>query len=91
MEQIGDVLQKLVRELDIARPILKYQALALWPEIVGKRISKVTQPQRIRDGRIFVKVKNDAWRNELVFHKQEIIHHINVKVGERVVEEIILL
>ncbi len=91
MEQVGNILYKCLREFGIHRPIMRYQALALWPKIVGKKISEVTEPQRFNNGKIFIKVKNDSWRNELVFHKQEIINKINKAIGSRIVEEIILI
>lgn len=91
MEQLGNILQKFLCELGIDRPIMRYRALTLWSEVVGEKISEITEPQRLNDGKIFIKVKNDSWRNELVFHKQEIIDKINRELGSRVVKEIILI
>ena len=91
VERIGNTIRQFIKELGINRHIQKYQALMMWPEIVGKRISEVTEPQRLTDGKIFVKVKNDSWRNELVFQKLEIINKINGQFGSVVVEDIIFL
>lgn len=91
MDKIGTIMHQLLGELGIERPVQRYQALLLWPEVVGKQISDVTEPCRIRKGKLFVEVKNAAWRNELVFHKDEIIQKLNQKLGASVVQEIILI
>ena len=91
MELIGNILNKCLADLGIQKPIKKYQALHSWHKIVGEKISKVTEPERVSDGKIFVKVKNDAWRTELVFYKKDIIHKINNAAGSSVVEDIIFI
>jgi len=91
MEQIGNILSKFLYELGIDKPVMKYRALTMWPEIVGERISNVTEAKRLTDGKIFVKVQNDSWRNELTFYKQEIIQKINKEIGLKIVKDIILI
>ncbi len=91
MEQIGNILSKFLYELGIEKPIMKYRALRMWPEIVGERISKVTEAKGLTDGKMFVKVQNDSWRNEITFYKQEIIQKINREVGSKIVKDIILI
>ena len=91
MELIGQILNKYLTDLGIQKPIINYKALHSWHEIVGEKISKVTEPERLSDGKIFVKVKNAAWRNELVFHKRDIIDKINRAVGSSVVKDIVLM
>ena len=91
MEKIGNILHQFLHELGIEKPIMRYRALTLWPEVVGERISEVTEPDRLTNGKIFVKVKSDSWRNELVFYKKEIIDKINEKLGSTVVKDIILI
>ena len=91
MEQIGNILSKFLYELGIEKPIMKYRALTMWPEIVGERISNVTEAKRLTDGKMFVKVQNDSWRNELTFYKQEIIQKMNKEIGVRIVKDIILI
>lgn len=91
MEEFGHILNLFIKELGIEKPIMRYKALSLWKNVVGKRISEVTEPCRLNNGKMFIKVKNDAWRNELLFHKLEIIKKINNELGSRVVRDIILI
>jgi predicted nucleic acid-binding Zn ribbon protein len=91
LELIGQILNKYLTDLGIYKPIKSYKALNLWHEVVGEKISKVTEPERLSDGKMFVKVKNASWRNELVFHKRDIIDKINRAVGSSVVKDIVLM
>jgi predicted nucleic acid-binding Zn ribbon protein len=88
MKTLGQALSQLIKDLGIESEIIHNQAVQLWPEVVGKKIANITQAKKI-DGKIlFVKVKNDSWRNELVFLKKDIIERLNKKIGKKVVEDL---
>ena len=91
MEHIGKIIRPYLKDLGIDRAIKKYEAISMWSKVVGKRIAKETEPTKISGNKLFIKVNNDAWRNELVFHKEEIIKKINKKLGSVIIKEIILL
>lgn len=90
MEEIGRILHRFLREVGIDQSLKRYEALMVWPRVVGEKIAAITEPQRVVNGRIFVKVKSATWRNELVFYKTEIIEKLNSELGSRIVKEIIL-
>ncbi len=91
MERIGHIIKRCFVELGIDRPIQQYKALSLWPVVVGERLSQVTQPNHIENGKIFIKVDNALWRNEIIFYKEEIIQKMNEELGSRLVEDIIFM
>lgn len=91
MEHFGRIIQSYIHDLGIEKPILQHQAIIIWPQIVGDNISQVTEPLRLKDGKLFVRVNNDSWRNELVYYKSDIIGKLNRYLGQSIVEEIILL
>ena len=61
------------------------------PEKPGKTIAGHTRPVRVANGKIFVEVKNDAWRNELVYHKKELLEKLNKSLNEDVIRDIVLI
>lgn len=91
MEKIGRILETYLKDLGIENPIKKYEALTLWSSVVGEKISSITKPERLSDGKMFVKVKNDTWRNELVYHKKSIIVKLNKQLGSEIVRDIVLI
>ena len=91
MEQFGNILNQFIKELGIEKPLAKYKALQIWNHVVGEKISQVTEPKSLSNGKMLVKVKNDAWRNELIFYKSDIIKRLNRELGSNMVCDIILL
>lgn len=89
-ESIQSVLDRYLKESGLEEPVRRYRTLQDWPEIVGKTIAAVTRPERISNGKLFIRVENDAWRNELVFYKKEIIEKINKKLNSAITELILL-
>ena len=88
MKTLAQALKQLITDLGIESEILHNQAVQLWPEVVGKKIANISQAERIDGNILFVKVKNDSWRNELVFLKKDIIERLNKRIGKRVVEDL---
>lgn len=91
MKTIGSILRNYFKDLGIEKPLKRYQAIDIWSEVVGMKLSEVTKPQRVTKGTMFVKVKNDTWRYEIEFHKQEIVHKLNQKLGDEVINDIIFI
>ena len=89
MEPLGSVLRRTLRELGIEKPLKRAEAIRIWPTVVGERISQVTEPQFFSNGKIFVQVKSDVWRNELFFHKTELVHRLNTILGQPIVQDIV--
>ena len=85
---LGASLFRLLRSLGIDVEVKEHQVVAMWPEIAGERISKVSSADRVEGGVLFVKVRNSAWRNELVHFKPELLEMIAQKMGRGVIRDI---
>jgi len=91
MERIGNIIVPFIKELGIDTKIKHYEALSIWSNVVGERIARVTEPERIVDGKLFIKVRNDAWRNELLYMKSDLISRVNMKLGRSLIKDILLI
>ncbi len=69
-------LSILLKSLGIENRIKQNEIIVRWPEIVGEKLSKVTTADKIENVLLFVRVTNSAWRNELIYMKNEIINRI---------------
>jgi len=85
---VGEAIQQTIARLGIAHKLHEHQALALWPDIVGKQIAEVTRADTIRRGELFVSVTHDAWRHRLLFERDQIRERLNRAVGREVVRMI---
>ena len=59
------------------------------PELIGSSFAKHMKPVGIQQGRLFLYVPNDTWRNEAWMFRTEIMQRINARMGEHAVKEVI--
>ena len=88
-ERIDQVLNRTLKGLKIEKRIKEETVILNWNRVVGERIAKESNPLKVKDSILFVKVENASWRNELVFLKSNIIRELNQSVGENVIKEIV--
>ena len=81
-------LSILLKSLGIENKIKQNEIIIRWPEIVGEKISKVTTADKIENGILFVRVTNSAWRNELIYMKNEIISRIYSSLNTDLIRDI---
>jgi len=85
---IGDAIGELVSILGYKERLAEQGAITNWERAVGERIAEQAVPRSIKNGILKVKVKSPAWRQELMFIKEEIRSKLNNELGESVVSEI---
>jgi predicted nucleic acid-binding Zn ribbon protein len=88
---LGNVLGELIGTLGIHAQLKRHEAVNLWPQIAGERISEVTKAREVRDGRLFVEVESSAWRNELFYMKHELVKKLNAGIGEQIIHDIVFV
>ena len=59
-----------------------------WEGVVGPQVAGVTQVEAVRDGVLFVRVKNSVWANELTLLKEDMLRRLNSKLGGRILTDI---
>jgi len=90
-ERLDALIDAAIARLGLTRAFQQQQALMIWSEIVGKSIAGATEPERIEHGRLYIRVKNSVWRQEIHFYKKAIIEKMNGQLGNKVVKDIILV
>jgi predicted nucleic acid-binding Zn ribbon protein len=88
-KEIRSVVEQVIKDLHLGKTLLQYKVMEDWGKYVGDRIAHVTTPERVVEGKLIVKVKSSAWRNELTFMKREIIAKINERFNEEIITDII--
>ena len=87
-KSLGEALNAVLSNLGIQNKIRQYAILDKWAEIVGEKVASVTTAERIQDGILYVKVKNSAWRNELLFLKEDILEKLSHVSGQVTIRDI---
>lgn len=76
-ESIGAVLEHSLKRLDLAARLDDYAVWPVWNDVVGKTIARNAQPEKIRNGTLFVKVSSPVWMQQLQFMKDMIAGKLN--------------
>jgi len=88
MDRIGGPLQELLARLRLTGPMVGWQAVEVWPEVVGDRVAARAHAVAFRDGTLVVEVDSATWMNELTYLKRRMIDDLNRRLGAEVVSEL---
>ncbi len=91
MGKAGSAVYSLLDHLGLKERVFEQQAVLKWEEIVGKEIASVTEAKSIKNGLLKVKVGSAAWRQELIYLKEDIRCKINQTIGSNIVSDISFL
>jgi predicted nucleic acid-binding Zn ribbon protein len=88
VESIGKVLQQVIADLGLEKRLREQRAVVDWKEIVGEKVASHSRAIRVDRGRLFVEVDSSVWAQELSLMKRRILRQVNVKAGERVIDNV---
>jgi hypothetical protein len=88
IERLGEVLDKSLKRLELAPRLDEYGVWPVWNDVVGKPIARNAQPEKIRNGTLFVKVTSPVWMQQLQFMKEMIAEKLNQRLKGEVVKNI---
>lgn len=88
IERLGDVLDQSLKRLDLAPQLEAYSIWNIWYDVVGKPVALNAQPEKIRNGTLFVKVSSPVWMQQLQFMKDLLAEKINERLRANVVKSI---
>ena len=91
IEKLGDVLNLSLKRLDLTVRLDEYGVWPVWNDVVGKTIAKNAQPEKIRNGTLFVKVTSPVWMQQLQFMKELIAEKLNQRLKSEVVKTIFFM
>jgi predicted nucleic acid-binding Zn ribbon protein len=88
IDRVGEVLGNSLKRLDLSSRLSEYGVWPVWNEVVGKTIAVNAQPEKIRNGTLFVKVTSSVWMQQLQFMKEMIAEKLNHRLNREVVKNI---
>jgi predicted nucleic acid-binding Zn ribbon protein len=88
IEKLGTVLDKSLKRLELFPRLDEYGVWPIWNDVVGKPIARNAQPEKIRNGTLFVKVTSPVWMQQLQFMKEMIAEKLNQRLKSQIVKNI---
>lgn len=87
---IGDLLKDFVDDYPARKKLKRGMVLSVFPKTAGKRIMEQVEEFWFTGNKLFIKVKDQAWRQELHLQRNTLKKKLNDSVREEIVEEIIV-
>jgi len=91
LERLGAVLDQSLKRFDLSARLDEYGVWPIWNDVVGKTIANNAQPEKIRNGTLFVKVSSPVWMQQLQFMKEMIVEKLNRRLKGEVVKTIFFM
>jgi Dna[CI] antecedent DciA-like protein len=91
IETIGSVLDQSLKRLDLETRLDEYSVWPIWNDVVGQMIARNAQPEKIRNGTLFVKVSSPVWMQQLQFMKEMIAGKLNQRLKGEIVKNIFFM
>ena len=91
MERLGDILDRTVKRLPLRRRLDDYALWAIWDDTVGPAVARNAQPEKIRNGTLFVKVRAPTWMQQLQYMKDIMMEKLNQRLEREVVTNIFFM
>jgi hypothetical protein len=76
VHRIDRVLRKALKGMDLGSKLEGYRIWGLWGDIVGDQVARRTQPERIKNRILFVRVSSSAWMHQLQTMKPLLMERI---------------
>jgi predicted nucleic acid-binding Zn ribbon protein len=86
--RLGAVLDQSLKRLDLGKRLDEYGVWPIWNDVVGKTVANNAQPEKIRNGTLFIKVSSPVWMQQLQYMKEMIAEKLNQRLGSQVVKNI---
>jgi predicted nucleic acid-binding Zn ribbon protein len=90
-ERLGAVLDHSLKRFELGARLDEYGVWPIWNEAVGATIARNAQPEKIRNGTLFVKVSSPVWMQQLQYMKELIVEKLNRRLKNQVVKTIFFM
>ena len=88
IERLGQVLHKSLKRLELSTRLDEYGVWPIWNDVVGPTIARNAQPEKIRNGTLFIKVTSPVWMQQLQYMKEMIAERLNQRLKTNIVRNI---
>ncbi len=86
---LGQILRQFLREEGLETPLNEYRAVSCWNEVMGEMVARYTTNVTIRNGILYVSLRNPSLRQNLLMNRSQIVQKINAHVGAQIVQNIV--
>ena len=90
VKSIKELLGHFIHESGLAPGLNEARVALLWDELLGPAVASATLQKRLKEGKLYVRLRSSVVRNHLFTQRTNIVAKINQTMGKKVVSDIIL-
>lgn len=88
---LKEAIEQLIDSYKIKPKLQESQIIEFWEHCMGKTIAKHTKEIYLRNKKLFLQIDNAPLKQELLFGRDKVIKLINEKLGDEVIEDIVIM
>lgn len=89
-QNLKDAINRLLKAYNLSDKMMQYEILDKWEQVMGKMVAKRTREIYFKNKILHVTLDSSVLREELAMSKTKMIDLLNEKLGEKVIDDIIL-
>ncbi len=87
---VGRLVGARLDQMGIGDKVRQHTAPLVWAELVGPQVAGATEPERVREGVLYVAARSAVWAHELNYHKADILRRLNDRIGAQAGKPLII-
>lgn len=87
---IREVIEELLKSSGLDQKLKERELIRQWDEVVGVMVSRSTETIYIHDRKLFVTIRSSVIRNEMQMIREGIRLELNRRIGQVMIDEIII-
>jgi hypothetical protein len=84
----GELLGQLLKRYKLEAGLRRGRVLALWPEVAGEMLARLTEPVKLERGELLVRAESAALAHQLTYQREEFVRRYAARLGEGVVTNV---
>lgn len=89
-QKLDEVISEVLKDLNLDIRLKETRLINSWPDVVGKTVARFTTNLYIKNKILFVQLSSSVVRQELTMVRDGLVKTLNDKVGDRIIEKIVL-
>ena len=89
-QKLDEVIKEYLKALKIDDKLKEVELIKSWESVVGKTVARSTDNIYINNRKLIVKLRSSVIRNEIYMLREGLKKALNDKVGEKIIDDIIL-
>lgn len=88
-KSFAEIFDEAMARAGASETLACQRACYLWPEIVGAGINRYTYQRRVEGSVLHVYISSAPLKNELSFHRSDLLRQLNNAVGSEALTDIV--